>query len=272
MDMTIATSRVHSEENSSLEVLNPYESNKLLNEYLLFHYGTAEEVLPHAKGPKEALDYPVRCVRECLDVASIPAGGRALDLGCAVGRATFELARHCVEVLGIDYSHRFVAAAEHIRREGSMAYERVDEGNLTTPLSAQRPAGVDGGRLRFEQGDAMALRRDLGRFEVVLMANLIDRLQHPSRCLERLPDLVQPNGVLVITSPYTWLEAFTPQSEWLGGFQVEGRSQSTLEGLRSRLEPAFTLERTLELPFLIREHARKYQWSVAQASVWRRLG
>ena len=25
-----------------------------------------------------------------------------------------------------------------------------------------------------------------------------------------------------------------------------------------------------DLPFLIREHARKYQWSVAQATIWRR--
>jgi hypothetical protein len=34
------------------------------------------------------------------------------------------------------------------------------------------------------------------------------------------------------------------------------------------LDPHFTLARTLELPFLIREHARKFQWSVAQATVW----
>jgi hypothetical protein len=25
-----------------------------------------------------------------------------------------------------------------------------------------------------------------------------------------------------------------------------------------------------DLPFLIREHARKFQWSVAEATIWRR--
>jgi hypothetical protein len=31
------------------------------------------------------------------------------------------------------------------------------------------------------------------------------------------------------------------------------------------------LESIRDLPFLLREHARKYQWSVAQASLWRRI-
>jgi hypothetical protein len=45
---------------------------------------------------------------------------------------------------------------------------------------------------------------------------------------------------------------------------------STLQGLKNRLEADFQLLQTLDLPFLIREHARKYQWSVAQASCWLR--
>ena len=44
--------------------MNPYESDKLLHEYLLFHYGRAEEVLPWPGGPYAALDYPVRCVTD----------------------------------------------------------------------------------------------------------------------------------------------------------------------------------------------------------------
>jgi hypothetical protein len=36
------------------------------------------------------------------------------------------------------------------------------------------------------------------------------------------------------------------------------------------LEENFTLVDVRDLPFLIREHARKFQFSVAQASIWRR--
>ena len=249
---------------------NPYETDKLLNEYLLFHYGGATEVLPYAWGPAGALDYPVRCVHECVAATDLPVQARALDLGCAVGRSSFELARLCREVVGIDYSHRFVEAAERIRTAGRLEYFRLDEGECGTRLQALLPAGVDPQRVRFEQGDAMALREGLGRFDVVLMANLIDRLREPVRCLERLPALVQPGGLLVVTSPYTWMEEYTPREKWLGGLAGDDGRRETLEGLRLHLEPAFRLESTRDLPFLIREHARKYQWSVAQASVWRR--
>ncbi len=271
MRMITATSRTNLEAISSAELENPYESNKLLGEYLLFHYGTVEEVLPFAHGPREALHYPVRCVSECLEPEALSRGGRALDLGCAVGRSTFELARHCAEVIGIDYSHNFIAAAERIRTRGELEYERVEEGELSTPLLAHRPAEVTPERVRFEQGDAVDLREGLGRFDIVLMANLIDRLQQPAKCLAQLSNLVERGGTLVITSPYTWMEAYTPKAEWLGGFQSNGLPQLTLDGLRSNLEPDFALVRTVDLPFLIREHSRKYQWSVAQASVWKRL-
>ena len=77
-----------------------YETDRALAEYLLFHYGTAEQILPYGFGPGAALDFPVRCVAECLAARPLPPRSRALDLGCAVGRASFELARHCFEEIG----------------------------------------------------------------------------------------------------------------------------------------------------------------------------
>ena len=250
--------------------MNIYETDKLLAEYLLFHYGTPDEVLPQAGGPREALGYPVRCVSECVDAARLPEKARALDLGCAVGRSAFELARHCGEVIGVDFSRRFIDAAEALRRDGSLDYLRADEGGLTTPCSAVVPAEIERGRVRFETGDAMELRADLAAFDVVLMANLIDRLREPQRCLARLGALVRAGGQLVITSPYTWLEEFTPRTNWLGGFERDGRRVTTRDGLKAALAQNFQLIATRDLPFLIREHARKFQWSVAEATVWRR--
>ena len=250
--------------------MNIYETDKLLAEYLLFHYGAPEEVLPYAFGPREALGYPQRCVTECLDVGSLPDRARALDLGCAVGRSTFELARFCGEVVGIDYSARFIEAARALQADGALPYRRVDEGGLGAECRAVPPAEIDRTRVRFETGDAMNLRADLGRFDVVLMANLIDRLRNPRLCLARLPGLVKTGGQLILTSPYTWLEEFTPRSQWLGGFERDGKAVATLDGLRAALEPHFDFVTARDLPFLIREHARKYQWSVAQATLWRR--
>ncbi len=250
--------------------MNPYETDKLAAEYLLFHYGEPREVLPWDFGPVSALDYAVRCVTECADLAALPQNARALDLGCAVGRSTFELARHCTEVVGIDFSRRFIEVAAMLARDGSISYERTDEGALTTKLVARVPAGIARSRANFEHGDAQALRDSLGSFDVVLAANLIDRLTEPARFLARLPDLVKGGGQLVITSPYTWLDDFTPRKNWLGGFAADGARRTTLDGLVAALSAHFELVSTKDLPFLIREHVRKFQWSVAQASIWRR--
>ncbi|MGB0547902.1 MAG: putative 4-mercaptohistidine N1-methyltransferase [Limisphaerales bacterium] len=244
-----------------------YETDKALSEYLLFHYGKPDEVLPWEFGPTDALDYPVRCVTECVDTGRIPANPRGLDLGCAVGRSTFELARHCTEVIGIDLSESFITAAGQLQRGGRLDYSFAVEGELGQTAIAEVPTEVDRTRVRFEQGDATFLRDGLGQFDIVLMANLIDRLPCPAKCLEQLPGLLPAGGQLIIATPCTWLEEYTPKAEWLGGSQALGQAQ-TLDNLRERLSPDFTLDDTRDLPFLIREHARKFQWSVAQATRW----
>lgn len=248
---------------------NPYETERLVQEYLLFHYGHAEEVLPWKEGPGGAWGFPIRAVTENLLLDRVPAsGGRALDLGCAVGRSSFELARSHESVIGIDFSHAFIAAAQRVAAEGGVDYRYTEEGESQRAARAERPEGVDPARVHFEQGDAMDLRADLGEFDTVLAANLLCRLPAPRRALARFPALVRPGGQLIITSPYTWLTEYTPRENWLGGYDGPAGAVRSLDGLRAALETDFTLEATRDLPFLIREHARKYQWSVAQASVW----
>lgn len=45
---------------------NVYESEKLLNEYLVFHYGSEDEILRFSFGPKGSLNFPKRCADLCL--------------------------------------------------------------------------------------------------------------------------------------------------------------------------------------------------------------
>ena len=55
---------------------------------------------------------------------------RALDIGCAVGRSSFEMTRLFKEVVGIDYSHSFIAACDTMKGQGQMAYSVTTEGDL----------------------------------------------------------------------------------------------------------------------------------------------
>ena len=248
---------------------NVYESDDLVDQYLLFHYGTADDQLPYPFGPRDALFYPIRCVSDFLP--AIGTVERALDLGCAVGRSTFELSRWARQIVGIDLSHRFVAAANRVRQTGQIEIRRIEEGEIVTRLKRELPLELDRERCQFEVGDATCLRPDIGRFNVVLAANLIDRVKSPTDLLKSFSALVHRGGHLILSSPYTWMEKFTPKSDWLGGkFDPSGDAAPTLERIKSVIHDSFDLRQTKDIPFLIREHARKFQWSVAQATVWQR--
>src|SRR5260370_40221986 len=95
---------------------NFYETDRALAEYLLFHYGDPQELLPPSFKFLAALNFPIRCVTECLDGRRLASNARGLELGCAVGRASFELARRCTEVVGLDHSDRFITIANHLRK------------------------------------------------------------------------------------------------------------------------------------------------------------
>jgi putative 4-mercaptohistidine N1-methyltranferase len=239
-----------------------YESEKILAEYLLFHFGSEEEILPPTRtwpaGMKDALDFAVRTAAHF----SADAVSRGLDLGCAVGRSTFEMSRTCGEVVGVDFSHAFIQAAETLRKGRALPYLRREEAAEATPLEARIPHGVQPKRVQFQEGDAMNLPEDLGAFDRVHAANLLCRLTEPQRLLARLPALVKSGGELMLATPCTWLEEFTPPANW--------PQHGTLAWLQSSLCSTFDLVRQADEPFLIRETARKFQWSTSLVTVWRR--
>ena len=75
-----------------------------------------------------------------------------------------------------------------------------------------------------------------------------------------------------MASPYTWLEEYTPRERWLGGFKAEtGETFTTLEGIANVLDPNFKmLGEPVDVPFVIRETKRKFQYGVSELSVWKK--
>lgn len=231
-------------------------------EYLAFHYLAPRDLLPPGvKVPSGVANFPLACARLLAKAKVRPA--RALDLGCAVGRATFELARHCPEVVGLDYSRSFIRAATRLRQVGHLRFALRQEGLRTTPAQAQVDPRLDRTRVRFHVGDALHLPHKLGLFDLVLAANLIDRLPHPAKFLTQVaPKLVIPGGVLLLTSPYTWSSAYTAESRWF---------KNSFATLQKFLRPHFRLLHRQNLPFLLREHCRKFQYTFADATLWQKI-
>lgn len=268
---------------------NPYETQVSVYEYLLMHFGGEAELInyPQLQGEqmKNATSFPLQCAQMAAHfVKTVPAfveageaNLRALDIGCSVGRSSFEMTRDFGTVVGLDYSNAFVDAANKLKESGEMAYEMRLEGDLKQKAVARVDPQLDRSRVSFVQGDACDLSlAALGgrRFHVILGANLLCRLPFPRRFLAALPALVEPLGFVVLPSPYTWLEQYTPKSEWVGGYidQKTGKEVRSADELQTLMEGAghFKLVSSSDVAFFIRETARKNQWSVSHVTVWQR--
>lgn len=233
-------------------------------EYLAFHYLEPRTLFPQGQPvPLGIRNFPAACASLLLSEARRrkikPL--RALDLGCAVGRSSFELARKVPEVVGIDFSKAFITAAQKLALTGAYPFPLKQEGHLTKPVRASAPSQKIRKRVCFRVGDALHLP-NLGSFDLVLAANLLDRVKDPQKLLRKvLPNLVRPGGLLLLTSPYTWSEDFTPRSRW---------PKDSYPTIQKLLTPHFRLLSRQDLPFLLREHRRKFQLIFADATLWLR--
>jgi 5-histidylcysteine sulfoxide synthase/putative 4-mercaptohistidine N1-methyltranferase len=243
-----------------------YESDKLLSEYAEFHFGDSWYGVDNF--PKALADIALEQMKD-------RPTGRALDLGCACGRASFELARQFDAVDGIDFSANFIRLGVKMAQQGEVRYARVEEGDLVsyhTRTLDNMGLAAFAERVAFYQGDACNLKPQFTGYDLVLAANLIDRLYQPSRFLEDIAHRINDGGLLMIASPYTWLEEHTPKDQWIGGFKKDGENYTTLDGLHDLLSKHFRLlGEPRKVPFVIRETQHKFQHTLSELTVWERL-
>lgn len=245
------------------ELKDIYESDELVSQYCEFQYGDT-----HFGVENFAI--------ECAKVASSFAKNKtkALDLGCATGRATYELAKDFDIVEGIDFSARFVQVGSKLKEDGYIAFTSKEEGEL---LSHKKVTIKDLGyenlkeKVSFWQGDACNMKPNFESYDLVMATNLIDRLYNPRLFLDTIEKRLNKDGILVITSPYTWQESSTQKEFWLGGYEDEnGKEVKTIETLEKILGDRFELVNTQNVDFVIKETARKYQHTISELSVWKK--
>jgi 5-histidylcysteine sulfoxide synthase/putative 4-mercaptohistidine N1-methyltranferase len=241
-----------------------YESDALTAQYCDAHYGPQHF---------NVANFSETCARICLEQLEGRTKGRALDLGCALGRASFELARGGFTlVTGLDFSTRFFRLAERMRQEGFLRYALQEEGDIVSfhEIGLQDLGlAATSDQVQFFQGDACNLPEKFSGYDLVLAANLIDRLYSPRRFLTTIHQRMNPGGLLVLTSPYTWMTEYTKKEEWLGGYRDAGEPVWSLDGMKNVLAPHFHLVGDpQDVPFVIRETRRKFQHTVAQLTVW----
>jgi putative 4-mercaptohistidine N1-methyltranferase len=266
---------------------NVYETDESLHMYLGLHYplsGVREGISPiisHKHAPTHGLRFPQR-VAELLARLGPEKMENALDMGCAVGGASFEMAKSFEHVDAFDFSNSFVVAATRMQKGERVDFNIPIEADIFEQVEAAHEEGVSQeirNKVNFFQGDAcrigeMATDGQLGMYDGVIMSNLLCRLPDPLGCLNGLPRVVNKGGVVVLVTPFSWLEQFTPRSKWLGGFYDPVSKDKLLSKDELQLimeERGFEKIHEEEMPLVIREHQRKYQYIVSEATGWRKL-
>ena len=243
-----------------------YETDQLLSQYAEFHYG--DEYFGVKNFSKALVDLAIQTLGDRPKI-------QALDIGCALGRASFELAQHFEYVTGIDFSARFIQHGVQLAKGETLRYTLTTEGELVDYKScALRDLGLESiqDRVEFYQGDACNLKPHFTAYDFIFASNLSDRLYSPSKFLKQIHERLNIGGVLMLASPYTWLEEHTPREEWIGGFKKDGENFTTLDGLHELLDQHFRLiSPPQKTPFVIRETAHKFQHTLSDVTFWERI-
>lgn len=250
-------------DNKENELVDIYESDELVSQYCEFQYGETHFGVEN---------FAISTARIAASFSKNKT--RALDLGCATGRATYELAKEFDEVEGIDFSVRFVQVGSKLKDEGYVAFSVKEEGDLThnkkiTLKDLAYENLVD--KVLFWQGDACNLKPNFKEYDLIMATNLVDRLYNPRLFLDTVHERLNQDGILVLTSPYTWQESSTSREFWLGGYTDEnGKKIKTIESLKNILHDNFELLHTEDVEFVIKETKRKYQHTISELSVWKK--
>jgi len=176
-------------------------------------------------------------------------------------------------------SENFVKIAKKMQQDEEVKFHIPIEADIHKEVAAEHESGVsqsDKEKINFWSGDACKLEEyseRIGTFDGAVMANVLCRLPDPIACLDGLSAVVNKGGVVVIVTPFSWLENYTHRSKWLGGFYdpVSGEAIYSKDHLSSLMEArGFEKIHEEEMPLLIREHQRKYQYIVSEATGWRK--
>ncbi|VAY88142.1 Glutamate synthase [NADPH] large chain [hydrothermal vent metagenome] len=245
------------------KLVDIYESDELVSQYCEFQYGNINF---------NVKNFAIQCAKIASKYTINKT--KALDLGCATGRTTFELAKTFNQVEGVDFSASFIQVGSNLKNDGYIVFKDTEEAKIFKKKKitlAELGYTKIKDKVAFWQGDACNLKSNFNSYDMILATNLIDRLYNPYLFLNDIDKRLNKNGILILTSPYTWQESSTKKEFWLGGYKdINGNDIRTIDTLKKVLNNKFKLLHTQDLEFVIKETKRKYQHTISHVTVWQK--
>ena len=128
------------------------------------------------------------------------------------------------------------------------------------------------------------------KFDMIFGCNLIDRLHTPDMWVLQskvelnlnqaiflinieilmvvFQDMLSENGLLIISSPYTWKPEHTDPDKWIGGYVKDDKKMFTQDGLEKMLSPDLKLLEVLKVPFVIPDSDGTFQYTYSNCTVF----
>ena len=252
---------------SVLKSAGGYNSPAMVSAYLWSHYGDLI-------GDCQATD----AYRQWSSLIP-PHRGLALDVGCAVGRFSFELAKSHRHVIGVDTSIAFIHQARQILNRRLLDFDLIIEGTLTEPRGC-RFDDWDVGGVEFIVADAMALPFRSRSFETVATLNLLEKVPDPRLHLKEINRmLLAERAGFIFSDPFSWDPAVSPPETWLigtgkGNGDYSRRGIDTLRrmftGAFGIFDPPLKITAAGEVAWRIRKTANLWEYITSQYLVGER--
>ena len=232
---------------------NKYENSKVISSYLWSHYGdwlNDSDWIP-----------------AYLKWASLinPIDGFSLDIGCAVGRTVFELARKSKFSIGIDLSLSFVKTSRELMKRGELNFELIEEGYITKPAKIKLSDEFQRENIDFIVADALALPFKGELFKCVTSLNILDKVPSPLKHIEEMNRVSSfKDAQILISDPFSWNEEVAKIEDWLGGKREGNYSgygiENLIEILKNHIHPSWSINQIGEVFWKIRNHRNHFEF------------
>jgi SAM-dependent methyltransferase/uncharacterized protein YbaR (Trm112 family) len=250
-----------------------------LSTYAFDHYGDLD---PQEKPAMSVSPGSiVKLLERGLRATNESAEGPVIDMGCAVGRTSFELAQRLNKiVLGVDLNFGMLKIAAAILETGYVSYPRRSGGiafeRRNFPTAFEKAEICD-----FWVCDATALPFSGNTFSLGVSLNVLDCTWSPYDHVKELARILVPGGSAMMSTPYDWTVNATPVEVWLGGHsqrsEHKGASTEVLRSLFSGGDHPHSvkkLELILEedIPWTLRLHDRSVMEYLVHMMILRKKG
>ncbi|ABM04312.1 hypothetical protein DUF323 [Psychromonas ingrahamii 37] len=201
------------------------------------------------------------------------AKGKLLDLGCSVGRCSFELSPYFEAVDSVDFSAQSIPYSVQLQQGKTVRYELEKEGELVDFKEINlNSAGLNANyrNIHFKQGDPSNLKASFDDYDVIIAQQVLEQNYDPLQFLRTISGSLKEGGILILASAYDFNPEIKPEKRF-SGKKVNGENFTGFDAVQQALSAQFSLVASENIAKPSRHCARKFTVTNQHITLWKKL-